>query len=164
MKRIVRYFLKKYYSFSVIRKAALSEGKVTVNKRTKVTSNTYLGDNFNSNGLLIYGAGKVFIGSNFHCGFGCNILTENHNINGQAIPYDDTFVVRNITIKDNVWLGINVTILPGVTIGEGAVIQAGSVVVSDLPDLSISGGHPAKVFAYRDKEHYFLMKSKNKYH
>lgn len=52
----------------------------------------------------------------------------------------------------------------GVVIGEGAIIQAGSVVVSDVPDCAIAGGHPAKVFSYRNKEHYYQLKKEKRFH
>lgn len=50
------------------------------------------------------------------------------------------------------------TILPGVKIGEGAIIQAGSVVVKDIEKYAIAGGHPAKTFKYRDIDHYEKLK------
>jgi acetyltransferase-like isoleucine patch superfamily enzyme len=59
---------------------------------------------------------------------------------------------------------MNVTVLGGVTIGEGAITQIGSVVVSNIPTLAIAGGHPAKVYKYRDKNHYFLLKEKGLFH
>jgi acetyltransferase-like isoleucine patch superfamily enzyme len=51
-----------------------------------------------------------------------------------------------------------------VTVGEGSIIQAGSVVVKDIPKYAIAGGHPAKVFKYRDIEHYKKLKMENKFH
>src|SRR5690606_19187142 len=48
-------------------------------------------------------------------------------------PYDDTYLVRDIVIEDNVWLGSRVIVLGGVRIGEGAIVQAGAVVVKDVP-------------------------------
>jgi acetyltransferase-like isoleucine patch superfamily enzyme len=57
-----------------------------------------------------------------------------------------------------------VIILPGVTIHEGAIIQAGSVVVKDIEKCAIAGGHPAKVFKYRDIEHYEKLKKEGKFH
>ena len=66
-------------------------------------------------------------------------------------------------IEDNVWLGQNVTILQGIKIGEGAIIQAGSVVVSDIPSCSIAGGHPAKVFKKRNEEHYYKLKQEERF-
>ena len=67
-------------------------------------------------------------------------------------------------IKDNVWLGNRVIILPGVTVGEGAIIQAGSVVVNTIPDFAIAGGHPARVFSYRDKAKYIKLKEQGLFH
>ena len=66
-------------------------------------------------------------------------------------------------IGDNVWLGTRVIILPGVKIGEVAIIQAGSVVVNSIPCCAIAGGHPAKAFNYRDKEHYYKLKEEIKF-
>jgi hypothetical protein len=55
----------------------------------------------------------------------------------------------DIIIKNDVWIGANVTVLDGITIGNGAVIAAGSVVVKDVPPYAIVGGNPAKVIKYR---------------
>ena len=49
------------------------------------------------------------------------------------------------------------------SIGEGAIIQAGAVIVNNIPPLGIAGGNPAKVFKYRDMEHYFRLKSNNQF-
>lgn len=83
---------------------------------------------------------------------------------GNAIPYDSSeYIAKDIVIEDNVWLGDRVMILGGVTIGEGAIIQAGSVVVSNIPKYSIAGGHPAKVFKQRNIEHYEKLKQERKF-
>ena len=52
----------------------------------------------------------------------------------------------------------------GAKIGEGAIIQAGSGVVKDIPPLAIAGGHPAVPFKYRDREHYEELKSEKRFH
>lgn len=161
-------FIKKIRTifFTFIAKATLRNFhcKIKANSYTRLTPNTTVGQNVNFNGMKILGKGRVFIGNNFHSGFGCLILTENHNFNGEAIPYDQTVITKEVIIEDNVWLGINVIILPGVTIGEGAIIQAGSVVVSDIPKCAIAGGHPAKVFKYRDVGRYENLKKLKKFH
>lgn len=113
--------------------------------------------------MKIGGCGNVVIGDNFHSGSECLIITSNHNYEGEAIPYDNTNICKDVFIEDNVWLGSRVIILGGVTIGEGAIIQAGSVVVKDIPKYAIAGGHPAKVFSYRNIEHYENLKSLVKY-
>lgn len=114
------------------------------------------------NGMKISGRGTVTIGDNFHCGEDCLIMTSIHNYEGEALPYDTTYISKDVTIGDNVWLGSRVIILSGVTIGEGAIVQAGSVVVKDLPACAIAGGHPAQVFSERDKEHYNRLKSEGR--
>lgn len=59
---------------------------------------------------------------------------------------------KGITVKDDVWIGTNATILPGVTIGKGAIVGAGAVVTKDVPPYAIVGGVPAKVIKYRFPE------------
>ncbi|BBE16226.1 galactoside O-acetyltransferase [Aquipluma nitroreducens] len=158
--------IKQYYFTAIVRyKAAKCSGKILVINRSSVTTNTYLGNNVNFQGMLITGKGKVVIGDNFHSGKGCIIMSHYHNYDhGAKIPYDDTYIIKDVIIEDNVWLGLNVTLLPGITLGEGSIIQAGSIVVSNIPSLAIAGGHPAKVFKYRDKEHYYRLKEENRFH
>lgn len=63
-----------------------------------------------------------------------------------------------VTIEDNVWIGANVVVLPGVTIGENSVIGAGSVVTKDIPANVIAVGAPCKVLREindRDRAYYF---------
>ena len=114
--------------------------------------------------MKIQGTANVSIGSNFHSGIDCMIITDSHNYEGEAIPYDETVISKDVVIEDNVWLGNRVIILPGVHIGEGAIIQAGSVVVKDIPKYAIAGGHPANVFGSRDIEHYEKLKKEGKFH
>ena len=138
---------------------------LTVNSNSKVTKNTYLLDNVNFNGMKIKGNAKINIGNNFHSGEECLMITDIHNYDtGTSIPYDNTYIKKNIIIEDNVWLGDRVIVLGGVTIGEGAIIQAGSVIIKDIPKYAIAGGHPAKVFKYRDIEHYIKLKIEKRFH
>ena len=93
------------------------------------------------------------------------IITQNHNYDtGNAIPYDDTYAYKDVEIGDFVWLGTRVMILPGTTIGEGAIIQAGAVVHGNIPPYAIVGGNPAKVFKYRDIEHFKALKAAGKFY
>src|SRR3984957_21148793 len=57
-------------------------------------------------------------------------------------PADDQ--VRPITLEDNVWIGRNAIIFPGVTIGEGSIVSAGAVVMMDVPPYSVVAGNPAR--------------------
>ena len=129
-----------------------------VNFPCKFTKKTSVGNNCSFNGIKIMGDGNVTIGNNFHSGKQCMIMTNNHNYEGNKLPYDDTYIVKDVVIEDNVWIGTHVIILGGAHIGEGAIIQAGSVVVGDVPALAIAGGHPAEPFKYRDEDHYYKLK------
>jgi len=157
--------LAKSCQIRVEKKAKKVGSSLSVNHPSWVTPKTILGDNVNFNGLYMRGGGEVEIGDNFHSGPECMILTRNHNYDtGSAIPYDNTYIEKKVTIEDNVWFGARVTVIPGVTIGEGAIIQAGSTVTSDIPKGAIAGGHPAKVFDTRDMEHYEKLKSEGEFH
>lgn len=155
--------LREIRQWRVLRIVKSHKGHVFVGGVTRLTKNTVLNDNPNFNGMIIKGGGEVIIGNNFHSGVGCLIITENHNYNGKSLPYDNTYIFKNVNIGDNVWLGDRVIILGGVNIGEGAIIQAGAVVVCNIPDLAIAGGNPAKVFKYRDKEHYYTLKNNGRF-
>lgn len=131
---------------------------------TLITSNTYLADHVSFNGMIIQGGGKVSIGKYFHSGENCRIICQNHNYDhGSAIPYDDTYMCKDVEIGDFVWIGTNVMILPGTKIGEGAIIQGGSVVHGEIPPYAIAGGNPCKVFKYRDVEHFKKLKEMGKF-
>lgn len=160
LKKIFKKISTRFWTSIALRKVT-AHGKVYVNRKSTFTTNTYIGDNCHFNGMRITGAGKVKIGDNFHSGCGCLMITSNHNYNtGTRIPYDNTLVNKDIIIEDNVWIGENVTILGGVIIGEGAIIQAGSVVVTNIPACAVAGGHPARKFSERNREHYFELKEK----
>jgi chloramphenicol O-acetyltransferase type B len=155
---------KRLYEVSVRFAAAEVRGRLVVNGRSSVNRSTRLGKNVNMNGLRVAGTGPVTIGDNFHSGRGCLLITQNHDFDtGDAIPYGGTYRKEPIVIEDNVWLGARVIVLPGVRIGEGAIIQAGSVVVRDIPACAIAGGHPASVFKKRDEAHYYRLKAEGKF-
>ncbi len=163
--KVQKRYRREYYTFKVQRSAASCGSGLRVNGPSKVNTNTHLGNNVNFNGLSVQGGGKVVIGDNFHSGPECLIICQVHNYDaGDAVPYDSTYLLQEVTIEDNVWLGSRVIILGDVTIGEGAIIQAGSCVTTDIPKLAIAGGHPATVFKYRNEEHYQKLKSERKFH
>lgn len=138
--------------------------RARVNGFSRFNKRTALGENFNTNGLIIYGGGKVTIGKNFHSGGNVKIYTSSHNYNGSMAPYDRSLIEYEIFIGDQVWLGSNVTIVGNVHIGEGAIIQVGSVVSSDIPRCAIAGGNPARAFKSRNIEAYESNKRAGRFH
>ncbi|WP_096527722.1 sugar O-acetyltransferase [Candidatus Nitrosoglobus terrae] len=107
--------------------------------------NIEIGENFYSNhNLVILDCAEVKFGDNVFIGPNCSFYTANHPINikqrNAGLEY-----AQPITIGNNVWLGGNVTVLPGVTIGDNTVIGAGSVVTKDIPNNVIAVGNPCKI-------------------
>lgn len=103
----------------------------------------------------IDGTGDVEIGNGVIFGPEVCVYTRNHNFNSDdlsALPFDNKFLVGKVIIKDYVWIGRRVVILPGVTIGKHAIIGAGAVVSKDIPDYAIAVGNPAKIIKYRNVE------------
>ena len=90
--------------------------------------------------------GPVEIGNNVNLAQGITVTALNHNFSDTNKRIDEQGVSTNpVTIEDDVWVGANAVILPGVTIGEHCVIAAGAVVTKDVPPHSLVAGVPAKV-------------------
>lgn len=109
---------------------------------TDCGKNIHFGHNvFINSGCRFQDQGGVWIGDNALIGHNAVLATLNHNPDpekrGNLIP-------SRIVIGKDVWLGANVTVLPGVTIGDGAIIAAGAVVTKDVPASTVAAGVPAK--------------------
>ena len=107
--------------------------------------NIEIGNNFFSNhNLIILDASKVKFGNDVFIACNCGFYTSGHPVDykerNKGLEY-----AYPITVGDNVWIGSNVSVLPGVNIGSNVVIGAGSVVNKDIPDNVIAVGNPCKV-------------------
>ena len=90
--------------------------------------------------------GPVEIGNNVNLAQGITVTALNHNFSDTNKRIDEQGVSTTpVTIEDDVWIGANAVILPGVTIGEHCVVAAGAVVTKDVPPHSLVAGVPAKV-------------------
>ena len=90
--------------------------------------------------------GPVDIGNNVNLAQGITVTALNHNFSDTNKRIDEQGVSTNpVTIEDDVWVGANAVILPGVTIGEHCVVAAGAIVTKDVPPHSLVAGVPAKV-------------------
>jgi acetyltransferase-like isoleucine patch superfamily enzyme len=89
--------------------------------------------------------GPITIGNHVNLAQGITVTALNHNFKDTSRRIDEQgFSTKPIVIEDDVWIGANAVILPGVTIGKHVVVAAGAVVTKDVPDNTIVGGVPAK--------------------
>ena len=120
--------------------------------------NIEVGENFFANyNLVILDVGKVRIGDNAQIAPNVSIYTAGHPIHPDSRNSGYEYGIE-ITIGDNVWIGGNACIMPGVTIGSNVVIGAGSVVTKDLPDNVIAAGNPCRIIreiTEADRDYYF---------
>ena len=86
----------------------------------------------------------IEIGNNVFVGPSTSFYTPCHPIH-KDYRYKGIEYAKPIKVEDNVWIGGNVIVLPGVRIKEGAVIGAGSVVTKDVDEMTIVAGNPAKI-------------------
>jgi acetyltransferase-like isoleucine patch superfamily enzyme len=92
--------------------------------------------------------GPVCIGNHVNLAQGITITALNHNFSDATKRIDEQGITtKPVVIKDDVWIGANAVVLPGVTIGSHAVVAAGAVVTHDVPDNTVVGGVPAKVIS-----------------
>ncbi len=108
-----------------------------------------IGDN-SGLGLNCRVTGPLKIGNDVMMGPSVMIFTQNHETQDLTIPMRlQTAPKFGVTIGDDVWLGANALIMPGVTIGNGCIIAAGAVVTKDVTDYAVVGGNPAKIIKMR---------------
>jgi len=120
-----------------------------------------VGKNFFANyNCTILDVAKVTIGDNCQMAPNVSIYTAGHPIHPDTRNTGYEYGVA-VSIGDNVWIGGNTVICPGVHIGSQVVIGAGSVVTKDIPDWSIAAGSPCRVIrkiTEEDRKFYFRNK------
>ena len=90
-------------------------------------------------------SGKIIIGNYVMIGPHCTMIAENHNFKRNDVPMIKQGVTnKGIEIKDNVWIGANVTIIDGVTVESGCVLAAGAVVTKSTEPNGVYAGVPAR--------------------
>ena len=89
--------------------------------------------------------GPVTIGNHVNLAQGITVTALNHNFAEKGLRIDEQGVSTTpVTIGDDIWIGANAVILPGVTIGNHSVVAAGAVVTKDVPPHTLVAGVPAK--------------------
>jgi len=121
-------------------------------------SHIEVGKNFFANyNCTILDVAKVKIGDNCLLAPNVAIYTAGHPLHPDVRNLGYEYGVE-VTIGDNVWIGGNAVICPGVHIGNNVVIGAGSVVTKDIPDWTVAAGNPCRVLrriTEEDKRYYF---------
>jgi galactoside O-acetyltransferase len=119
---------------------------------------THLGKNVYANfNLTLVDDTHIFIGDYVMIGPNVTIATAGHPIDPELRMKVAQFNIP-VNIGNNVWLGANTVILPGVSIGDNSVIGAGSIVTKDIPENVVAVGNPCRVLreiTARDKEYYY---------
>ena len=120
--------------------------------------NIQVGENFFANyNLTILDVAPVVIGRDVQFGPNVSIYTAGHPVHPEMRKSGYEYGIR-VEIGDDVWLGGNVCVLPGVHIGKNAVIGSGSVVTHDIPENVIAAGNPCRVLraiTEEDRNFYF---------
>ena len=108
-------------------------------------TNIQVGKNFFANyNCMIIDVARVRIGDNCQMAHNVAIYTAGHPIH--PVSRNSMYEYgKEVTIGDNVWIGGNTVICPGVHIGDNVVIGAGSVVTKDIPDWTVAAGNPCRV-------------------
>ena len=117
-----------------------------------------VGENFFANyNLIVLDVGKVRIGNNVQIAPNVAIYTAGHPLHPDSRNSGYEYGI-DIEIGDNVWIGGNTCIMPGVKIGKNVVIGGGSVVTKNIPDNMLAVGNPCKVIreiTESDRDYYY---------
>jgi acyl-coenzyme A synthetase/AMP-(fatty) acid ligase/acetyltransferase-like isoleucine patch superfamily enzyme/acyl carrier protein len=149
------------YSIAIRRRAkSCGRNLYILGPGVNVTSNTTVSDGVGfGKGVKVYGDGPVFIGRRAVLAEDTLVYTQVHDYDhAEVLPFGWGFTYPETRIDDYAWLGVKCIVLPGAHVGEGAVVQAGSVVMGSIPPCAIAAGNPAKVIGWRDIEHYNRLK------
>ena len=168
-----QYTKELIFDFNSLRPNEISKRNELIKKLLGRTKNTFfieppfrcdygynieIGENFYSNyNLIILDCAKVLIGDNVMIGPNVSIYTAGHPVHYEIRNQGYEYAVP-VSIGNNVWIGGNAVINPGVTIGDNSVVGSGSVVTKDIPGNVIAAGNPCKVLRginEEDKLYYY---------
>lgn len=121
--------------------------RVTIVQSNRFTVGCNCGVN---TGTYINAKGGISFGDNVLIGSNVTISSGKHPIEGKEPPvFQRPTEPLPIVIEDDVWIGSNAVIMPGVTLKKGTVVGAGAIVTKDTKEYSVVVGVPAKVIRYR---------------
>lgn len=146
--KYLRYFLcKRIFEYcgknvNIERKASFGNG-----------SHVRIGDN-SGLGVNCIVPNNIQIGSDVMMAPNCVIFYQNHETSRLDIPMNKQGVTppKQVIIADDVWIGQNVMIMPGIHIAKGTIVAAGTVLCKDFPEYSVVGGNPSKLIKVRKND------------
>lgn len=113
--------------------------------KISIGNNVYIGPS-----CVLFGEGEIEIGDDCLISPGTIITSQQHSYADANTPIrEQPSEHARIVIDDDVWIGSNAVILPGIRVGRGSVIGAGAVVTKDIPPYSVAVGVPARVIKHR---------------
>ena len=136
--------LENAYALRVMNRG--SSTPISASARFNHPENITIGDRTNINRNCMIWAGdnaKVVFGKDCLTGPGVTVIASKYGVKGRDIIRSYPAYERDIIIGNDVWLGANVVVLPGVKIGDGAIVGAGSVVTKNIEPYTIVTGVPA---------------------
>lgn len=98
--------------------------------------------------------GPCVLGNDVMMGPRCLVLSRNHRTTDLSVPMNQQGLTADapVVVENDVWIGANVTLLPGVRLGTGSIVAAGAVVTRDVSSHAIVGGNPAKLIKIRGSQ------------
>lgn len=149
---IVRPSINSYINSSQLNHSKIGKkstffGQGTVFHPEKLIVGDYcrIGENF-----FFHALGGISIGNNTILSRNVTIYSANHNFKSdKTLPYDDDYICKSVEIGHSVWIGMNVSILPGVKIGDGAIIAMGSIITKDVNTGEIVASSSQRVIGSR---------------
>lgn len=147
---IVEFMLE---NVSAIRKMRVgSNSMISSSARFFHGENVEIGARTNINRRCMLWAGKyskITIGNDCLTGPGVKVIASMYDVKGVDLIRSYPQFEKDVIIGNDVWLGANVVVLPGVQIGDGVIVAAGAVVTKNIKDYSVVAGVPAKIIKSR---------------
>jgi maltose O-acetyltransferase len=128
--------------------ASIQQGfRVTMPEHVRIGAHCNFGQH-----TFITGGGGVTIGDWVGFGPDVKVWSVNHRFDDPDTPWQlQGWEYKPVVIEDDVWLGANVFVMPGVTIGRGAIVSAGTVLNKSVPAFAVVAGNPGRVVGWRKR-------------
>lgn len=169
MKNAIGMFVYYYISPNIKKLGAC--GSKTILKwpaDLKNPKNVFLGENVyigSRSTFMTVGEGKCIIKDQSGAAEGLTVICSTHEqkVGSFMERTNNDNVYYDIVVEEDVWIGANVTLLPGARIGRGSIVGAGAVVRSKIPPYAVVYGNPAKIVGFKFTPEEVLIHEKNLY-